>query len=177
LTTQVGLAGSLVLFASTDSPERQERSMQVRSSSSPARWRWLALAPALCCLSCSGSGGGLQPVQGTVLYKDQPLKGAVVTFHPKAAKNEVTIVRPVGRTEEDGTFTLTTGQKEGAPTGEYIVTVICPELVPSGGKGVISTAPPETQDRFQGAYANQATSGLKVVIKGGVNQLEPFRLK
>jgi hypothetical protein len=131
--------------------------------------------PVLWGLSCSGSGGKLNPVEGKVLYKDKPLKGAVLTFHPKGA-NDVTTVRPVGMTREDGTFTLTTGQKEGAPAGEYVVTLLCPEEV-NPSKKSFSTKAPETQDRFQGAYAKPETSTFKVEIKKGTNQLEPFRLK
>jgi hypothetical protein len=126
------------------------------------------------CLACSGGGARLNPVHGKVLYKNQPLKGALVTFHPKGA-NDVTTVRPVGLTGEDGTFTVTTGQKEGAPAGEYVVTLICSEEVaPKGGR--MSTKGPETQDRFHGTYANRETSKFKVDVKAGVNQLEPFDL-
>ena len=53
-------------------------------------------------------------VQGKLLYKNQPMSGALVTFHPKGA-DEVSAVRPTGLVKEDGTFTLATGQKEGAP--------------------------------------------------------------
>jgi hypothetical protein len=150
--------------------------MQGFSSPSAPRWQWLVLVPALCGLSCSGSGGKLNPVEGKVLYKDKPLKGAVLTFHPKGG-NDVTTVRPVGMTQEDGTFKLTTGQKEGAPAGEYVVTLICSEEVNPSSKKSFSTKAPETQDRFQGAYAKPETSTLKVEIKKGNNQLEPFRLK
>jgi hypothetical protein len=131
--------------------------------------------PALGCLSCSGSGK-LYPVQGRVLHKDQPLKGALVTFHPKGA-DEVTAVRSTGLTGEDGTFTLTTGPKEGAPAGVYVVTVICSEEVPRDKKKGFSTEPPDTRDRFGGAYANRATSKLEVEIKKSANQLEPFHLQ
>jgi hypothetical protein len=148
--------------------------MHVLPSPPPPCWRWLILLPALCCLSCSG-GDALNPVQGTVLYKNQPLKGALVTFHLKGA-NEITTIRPVGLTKEDGTFTLTTGQKEGAAAGEYVVTLICSEEV-LRGKRAISTEAPDTQDRFRGAYANVATSTVQVEIKKGPNQLAPFHLK
>jgi hypothetical protein len=137
----------------------------------------LFLLPAVCCISCSSGGVGLNPVQGKVMYKDQPLKGAVVTFHPKG-DNSITTVRPVGLTKDDGTFTLMTGSKEGAPAGEYTVTLICSEEV--GGakeKKVISTAPPETRDRLGGAYANPASSKLQAQIQPGPNQLDPFQLK
>ena len=89
--------------------------MQVHASRAPHIWRWAGLLLACCCLSCS-SDSGLQPVQGKVLYKNQPIAGALVTFHPKGA-TDVRTLRPVGMTKEDGTFTLTTGDKEGAPAG------------------------------------------------------------
>jgi hypothetical protein len=127
--------------------------------------------PALGCLSCSG-GAALNPVHGKVLYKDQPAGGAVVTFHPEGGTS-VTAIPTVGRTNEDGTFTLTTGDKEGAPAGTYVVTVIWPEEVKPKG---ITTAPPESRDRLQGKYAEARGSALKVEIKKGDNQLEPFRL-
>ena len=147
--------------------------MLVRPTSPPPWWRWLILLPALGCLSCSGKGG-LNHVQGKVLYKNQPLEGAVVTFHPKGG-DKFKADRPYGMTKEDGTFTLTTGKEEGAPAGEYVVTLICPERV--APKKAFSTELPESQDRFKGAYADPATSTFKVEIKQGMNQLEPFQLK
>jgi len=158
--------------------------MPVHSSPAPPRrgavpryprlWSWLVLLPALFCLSCS-RGGGLNPVHGKVLYKNQPLQGALVTLHPRGV-NDITTVRPVGLTKEDGTFTVTTGQKEGAPAGEYVVTFICSEKVAPKDKKTISTEPQQTRDRFQGTYANRETSKFRVEIKTGVNQLEPFNL-
>src|SRR5207244_3246439 len=120
--------------------------------------------------------GGLNVVQGKVLYKGQPLEGAVLTFHPKGGGKNITTVLPVGRSGADGTFTLTTGDKEGAPAGDYAVTVICPEEVKLP-KGKISTAPPESKDRFQGAYANRDNPPLRAEVRAGVNHLEPFQLK
>jgi hypothetical protein len=135
--------------------------------------RWLVLWPALFCLACSGGGARFNPVQGKVLYKNQPLKGALVTFHPKGA-NDITTVRPVGLTGEDGTFTVSTGEKDGAPAGEYVVTLICSEEVKP--KKPFAMEMPEARDRFHGTYANRETSKFKVEIKKGVNQLEPLNL-
>jgi hypothetical protein len=90
--------------------------------------------------------------------------------------DEVKAVRPTGLTGEDGTFTLTTGQQEGAPAGEYDVTIICSEEVPRKGK-MVSTEPPDTRDRFQGAYADRTKFKLRVAIKKGPNQLEAIDLK
>jgi hypothetical protein len=148
--------------------------MPSRRSLSPLGW-WVVVPLSLGGLSCSKSTESLNPVEGKVLFKNQPLAGALVTFHPKG-KTDMTTIPSVGLTKEDGTFTVTTGEKAGAPAGEYVVTIICSEPVKSK-PGVISTGPVETQDRLQGAYAERETSKITVEIKKGTNQLEAFDLK
>jgi hypothetical protein len=150
--------------------------MQVRPSPAPPGWRWLVLLPALGCLSCSGVR--LNPVSGKVLNgKNEPLEGVLVTLHPKGGA-ETTTHLPNGRTQADGTFTLTTGDKEGAPAGEYVATFIWPkEVEQKKPKGRISTAPPDSVDQLRGAYANPKRSKFTVQIKNGDNHLEPFQLK
>jgi hypothetical protein len=150
--------------------------MQVRPS--PVfGWRYLALLPALACLACSGNSDGLCSVRGKVLYKGNAAPGVLVTFHPKGG-DKVTTVRPTGTAGEDGTFTLTTGTKDGAPAGDYVITFVWPEEVKAKNqKGPISLAPPESRDRLKGAYAHQAQSKFKAQIKAGSNQLDPFELK
>ncbi len=145
--------------------------MPVRTSPAPPWWRWLAVLPVLGCLGCSG--GGLNPVKGQLLIKGQPVKGAVVTFHPKEGSTVKTIPS-VGTTDADGNFTMMTGTKEGAPAGEYLVTVYWPEEAPKKG---MSTEMPETRDKLKGAYSNPASSGLKASVKSGPNQLDPIQLK
>ena len=68
--------------------------------------------------------GGLPAVTGKVNHKGQPIKGALVTLHPKASLNDVKVHRPTGMTDEQGNFTVTTGNDAGAAPGEYIVTVV-----------------------------------------------------
>jgi hypothetical protein len=131
------------------------------------------------CWACSGSG--LNEVQGSVNYQGQPAKGAVLTFHLKGgtAKSQI----PSGSAGEDGTFTLMTGSKVGAPAGDYSVTVNWPEVVGGGDtktKKPIGTefgTAPETVDRLKGRYANPSTTPLQATIKSGRNKLEPFDLK
>jgi hypothetical protein len=131
---------------------------------------------ALCGLACSGSAS-LNPVQGKVMHKNAPLSGALVTLHPKGSK-DMKVDRPVGRTKEDGTFTVTTGQNDGAPAGEYVVTIICPQpLNPKTTKQISFGAEEETVDVLKGMYADVNNSKLSVTIKSGPNQLEPFDLK
>ena len=136
-------------------------------------WSLVALL-SLIGLGCSGADK-LNPVTGKVLHKDKPLAGALVTFHPKGPA-DIKAFPSTALTKEDGTFTLTTGDKEGAPAGEYVVTIICSEAV-ARKPGVISTGPPESVDRLNGAYANKDASKLAATVKPGENRLEPFDLK
>jgi hypothetical protein len=140
-------------------------------------WRWLVLLPALACLACSNGDTALNPVKGKVLYKGQAAAGVLVAFHPSEG-NKVTSIPSTGKTGEDGTFTLSTGPKEGAPAGSYVVTFTWPEEAKAKTqKGKISLDPPSLRDRLQGAYASQAQSKFKVQIKTGDNQLKDFDLK
>ena len=129
---------------------------------------------ALLATSCSSSDT-LHPVQGKVLLDGSPLQGALVTLHPKSGGDLKTIPSN-GLSKEDGTFTIMTGDKPGAPAGEYVVTIICSEIV-KPKPGTISTAEPESVDRLKGTYANKDNSKIVVQIKSGPNQLEPFNLK
>lgn len=140
-----------------------------------SRWRWLAVLPLACCLSCSSSN--LNSVQGKVLYNDQPLKGVLVSFHPKAGADLNTKV-PQGYTGEDGTFTVTTGDAAGAAAGEYLITFICSEDVPPPkGKPMSMGMGTESVDKFKGRYADKSALKVEVEIKPGLNQLEAFHLK
>jgi hypothetical protein len=138
-------------------------------------WRWLAVLLTAWGLGCTGSDG-LNPVEGQVFFKNEPLKGAVLTFHRKGA-DPVKTHPPVGSTNDQGTFTLTTGDKEGAVEGEYVVTLILPKEVASPKSKRISTALPDSRDAFDGAYSDPNKSVWKVAIKRGNNKLEPFHLK
>src|SRR5262245_4172855 len=99
------------------------------TSSSPRRARALVLCllslALAACLACSSAG--LNPTQGKVTYKGEAIKGAVVVFVAKNAKSNSH--HPSGVTGEDGSYSLTTGTKEGAPAGEYVVTITWMEAV------------------------------------------------
>jgi hypothetical protein len=125
------------------------------------------------CTACSGR----HVVQGKVIYQGNPVKGAVVAFHPEGG--DWKSARHTGVTGEDGTFTLTTGKEDGALAGEYRVTIIWPGERVERKSAVISTeldsSPPP--DRLGGRYADAATTSLRATVKCGRNTLDPFELK
>ena len=135
-----------------------------------------AIGFAILGMSCSSSN--LQSVSGKVLHKGQPIKGAVVTLHPKGGENDAKAQRPSGVTDENGKFTLSSGRDAGAPPGDYIVTVVwLQEPANQGGKKAISTEGiPEAKDAFRGRYSDVKSSKLTVTIKPGMHEIETINL-
>lgn len=94
----------------------------------PARRRGLVLL-VFCMLLIAGCGKGqkaVYKVHGQVFdAKKKPAVGAIVTFHPADADpNEM---KPIGKVDEQGNYTLTTyTEGDGAPEGEYTITIIWP---------------------------------------------------
>jgi hypothetical protein len=84
---------------------------------------WIVLVP----LALAGCGGETKfaPVQGVVIYHNQPLPGGTIVFSPDAERGAA---GPLATAEIslDGTFTLHTGDKPGAVPGWHRVTVAPP---------------------------------------------------
>jgi hypothetical protein len=144
----------------------------------PARLRRFALAwsfalPALVCSSCADGRKTVYPVQGQVVWNGKPIQHAFVALHPLGDAGP-DAVHPVGRTDAEGRFTLSTyGAGDGAPSGEYAVTVEwrpLPKNLPEGGQG-------EAANRLPPRYANPATSHLTVQIGMGPTELPTIRLE
>ena len=142
--------------------------------SSSRGWRLVAVL-VLLGAGCSQKVN-LNPVTGKVLYQGEPLAGALVSLHPDASTS-ANATPPTGYTKPDGTFSVVTGEIEGALPGKYTVTVMCQIPVKTKTEGMSFGGEGETEDRLKGAYANRDTSQIKVTIKDGPNQLEPFDLK
>src|SRR5207249_1334477 len=98
----------------------------------------------------------------------------LVIFHP-VHDPDPRAPRPLARVAADGRFTPTTYQTDdGAPAGEYAVTVAWVKEVDN------QNAPREEQKEPRNLvperYGKPETSGLRVEIKKGPNDLPPFRL-
>jgi len=75
----------------------------------------------------------LRPVTGKVTVDGNPLTKGMVRFIPDKEKGNTGTTESVGEIQADGTYTLYTNSKPGAPTGWYKVTVNASE-VPDSSK-------------------------------------------
>jgi hypothetical protein len=136
-----------------------------RSASSNARWRivgFLVLAGAM--LGCRGDPRFLPtyPARGQVFFEGKPAAGVLVFFHGPIGKgNDWT--KPSASTDTEGNFSLVTyRQGDGAPVGNYTVTVA------TGTESKVTGLPTH--------YADPATSGLTAEVKPVDNVLPRFDL-
>jgi hypothetical protein len=132
------------------------------------------LSLAMLSLFCGSDRKRLVPVKGRVLFNGKPVPHALVVFHPLQDAGPHTI-RPRGKVAEDGTFQLTTfDPHDGAPPGEYGVTVEWWLTQASKNSPEGSDLPPA--NRLPARYSRVATSGLRATITDGVCELQPFQL-
>lgn len=125
----------------------------------------------LCSISCSGSrhhDHPAHPVTGRILVNGQPANNADITFYHLGDWGKDTII-PMARTEDDGTFALATYDvKDGAPVGDYEVTITWPAYRHARDIG---------PDKLAGKYGQRGPSALKVSIAEDTKELPPFELK
>jgi hypothetical protein len=124
-------------------------------------------------VGCGRARKPAHPVSGKVLVKGQPAVRAQVTFHPvEDARPDA--VRPVGHVDEQGNFRLTTWKEgDGAPAGEYRVTVQWFRTVRDPRDPELLTP----RNILPSQYSQAETSGLTASITKGSNELAPFQLE
>lgn len=125
-----------------------------------------------CLAGCDGSHQTtLYPVAGTLTVSGQPAANAMVAFHPLDQAGSQTAL-PVASTGPDGTYRLMTyAAGDGAPAGEYAVTVVWPD----DSQPWDECAEEVTHDRFKGRYADPARSPWRVTVGPGANEV-PLRV-
>jgi len=149
-------------------------------SPSPGVRRGLAaplLAVCAAALTSCSSSEDLQSVSGKVVVKGTPAAGAVVALHPDGAAT-VNTVTSTGTADEQGQFTLSTGDKKGAKPGKYVVTVVWPDPAKkSTEKQRLQGKEVEAPDLLGGRYADRNKSPLRAEVKAGVGTLDPIEIK
>jgi hypothetical protein len=130
----------------------------------------LLLVVAATAASCGRSDRLLlYPVEGTVRCQGRPAVGALVVFHPQDPSEKIQKLRPAANVDAEGRYCLSTYQpRDGAPPGEYRVTVVWPS--PGSGER-------PGPDRLGGRYAKPAQTPLAASVREGSNMLEPFDLQ
>lgn len=130
-------------------------------------------------LGMSGCGGPtLYPVTGKVMVNSKPAVGALVVLFPEGNKPDPKFAPPSATVGADGTFSLMTAGKPGAPAGKYVVTIVWPDpaKAPSAGDKMQGLSP-EAPDLLKGAHATFDKSKLRAEVNGGETTLPPFELK
>jgi len=136
---------------------------------------------AACLAGCGGNNGQLDtyPVTGEVHINGQPAAGCIVTFVPLAPELK-SIVMPGGKTDENGRFQLTTYEtNDGAPAGEYGVTLRWEATKKWPGREAelrIDPVAPIGPDRLKGQFSSPEKSKLTAIVSEGENELEPFQI-
>jgi hypothetical protein len=126
-----------------------------------AKYRFrLTVGCLLGLLAWSGCSGELPvyPVRGRVLDRQgQPAAGAIVVLQPLSEEAKST--RAVGRANENGEFKLTTrNEGDGAPAGEFAVTVTWPTPKKT-------PLDPEGPDKLGGALATKDKSKIRFTVE------------
>jgi hypothetical protein len=133
----------------------------------------LLAAGALAALAagCGKKGPVLYPVKGSVRINGEPARDVNIMFTPVTPpEGGATPLSPAAVTGEDGSFRLMSFKPgDGAPAGDYQVTVIFPMNRFSKHLSGI--------DRLKGKFANPKTSGLAAKVEPKSNELPPFELK
>ena len=134
---------------------------------------------ALAASSCSRPAA-LFPVEGKVFFEGEPATGALVVLHP-AVDPAPAAVRPSGYVGADGRVKLTSylsssrSYGDGAPAGEYIVTIT---WLPTDVKEYLSKRPnAPLPDKLQGRYSQPQNSTLRANVLQRPTELPRIDLK
>jgi hypothetical protein len=106
------------------------------------------------------------------MSKGKPLAESVVVLHRIGGDVEGN-QKPMAIAKPDGTFELTTYHSgDGAPPGEYAITVELRGLV-TGGEEPVRTGP----NTLPAKYAKPESSGLKCTVVEGENEIPAIDIR
>ena len=114
----------------------------------------------------AGCGGAYDATaSGTVTLDGNIVPRGTVAFHPVAGGPAA-----YARIAENGGYVVRTGREEGLPPGEYFVTVAANEP-PTVAQTAQGGPPPPGKPITPAWYASKDSSGLKVIVESGDNEL------
>jgi hypothetical protein len=120
---------------------------------------WAALpimTVLMAALGCKEGRLPTYPVKGKVVYQGKPLANATVTLNPEDPA-KVKDRHPTGITGEDGTFRISTYlYADGAPAGNYKVTVFLERMMGRDGTG---------QNILPAKYGSAASTPFSAVVE------------
>jgi len=107
------------------------------------------------------------PATGRVTINGQPPEGAIVHLYPVDEKADIRNSRPWGIVQEDGTYRLSTYERDdGAPPGTYKFTIKWP----------FDYTKPSTADRLNHRFDSPEESQWTVTVEPDKTELEPIAL-
>jgi hypothetical protein len=113
----------------------------------------------------------VHPVEGKVLFNDQPCAEAEVVFHPLDGQLERGR-RPQATTDANGRFVITTNiAGDGAVAKEYAITVELRDKI-MRGEDMVRDGP----NLLPARYAKPETSKLRYRVVEGINQVPVLKL-
>jgi hypothetical protein len=136
------------------------------------RWTACTVIVSLC-MGCEAKKPweSTVPVAGSVTYQGKAISGAQVVLFPVDSNVHAT-VRPSAVSAEDGTLKFTTYAKDdGAPKGDYQVSIVWHPLVNAGN------GPVRGDNQLPTRYAKPTTSQVTATVKEEGGVLPEFELK
>ena len=116
-----------------------------------------------------GLSGDVFPVTGRLVFGDTYPAGALVVLHPLTPLVDI---HPRATVKQDGSFEISSyGQGDGAPAGEYRLTVTWHKPI------LVQGQPSLSANRFPPRLAQPETTDLNVTVSPGVNQLPPIKIQ
>ena len=107
---------------------------------------------------CDSSGlGRIVPVKGKVMLDGKAVPTGSLVFKPDSAKGNTATFEPASQIGADGSYSLFTKEKQGAPLGWYKVGVVAQEANPSDPYATMKALVPQR-------YNDPETSGIAVEV-------------
>jgi hypothetical protein len=133
------------------------------------------LAALLCLFTGCGSSDDvaveLHPVRGEISFQGKPIAGAIVSLHPKVV-GATDAPNPRASVQADGRFELSTfAQHDGAPAGDYVLTVQW--FRPVDRNGDVVPGPNVLPKK----YSKPETSKIDIRVASGSNDLPAITLR